>query len=78
MYNKFLQSDAGQAEFRHLGLDIIHVAKSASPFALVIITVVHWQMQSSVLPSLHALGFRDKCTYVLVLSKCRWNIFRLK
>lgn len=42
MYNIFLQSDAGQAECRHLGLDIIPVAKSASPFALVIITVVHW------------------------------------
>lgn len=57
MYDRFLQSDAGQAEFSHLGLDIIHVTKIASPFTLEIITVVHCQMHSCIVPSLHAVVF---------------------
>lgn len=50
--------DAGQAEFSHLGLDIIHVAKSASPFTLEIMKAVSCQMHSCVVPSLHAVVFR--------------------
>jgi len=62
MYDKFLQSDAGQGEFSHLGFDIIHVAKIASQFTLEIITVVYCQIRSCIVPSLHAVVFRVKCT----------------
>lgn len=54
--DRFLQSDAGQAEFSHLGLDIIHVAKIARSFTLEIIAVVHCQMHSCIVPLLHADG----------------------
>lgn len=50
--------DAGQAEFSHLGLDIIHVARSASPFTPEIMRVVRCQMRSCGVPSLHAVVFR--------------------
>lgn len=54
--DRFLQSDAGQAEFSHLGLDIIDVAKIARSFTLEIIAVVHCQMHSCIVPLLRAVG----------------------
>lgn len=54
--DRFLQSDTGQAEFSHLGLDIIHVAKIARSFTLEINAVVHCQMHSCIVLLLHAVG----------------------